>query len=134
MAQSARTKRVKPGPVPTGESQQLLSMFLEGFLPDEIAAETGRSQASVESAIKVQGYNPERFKFGESIVRRWIKSYLTGDKYGPVSISEIAYEWNTSWGTVAMQMSRRGTKLRHTKQACRLGARRRAAKKKAGVA
>ena len=102
---------------------EVMTMFLEGFMPADIARETGSSEDAIRAKLERDGKNPNRYKYSPATAAEW-ESYYT-DPDDPWSASLIADTWGVSPGLVTMALLRRGVRIRHASLAISLAARRR---------
>ncbi len=102
---------------------RVMTMFLEGFMPNEIANQTGASLGTVRSRIEEDGKNPNRYSYDELTASDWESYYSDPDD--PWSVSLIASTWGVSSGLVNAALLRRGVRIRHVSLALSLAAARR---------
>jgi len=94
-------------------AEMVVALFLDGYLPHEIAQDSDMKLATVKRTLAERGYNPDRFTYDSQIIDEWVALY-TGDHDGEHwSIYKIAKTYERSWSTVAVRVAERVGRLRH---------------------
>lgn len=109
----AHTTPVRPrrGPLSYHEQESIIALYLEGYLPGEIAESLARSRAAVARLIEERGYNP-RLRADE--VARWVALYLgewDGRRWSPWA---IARRYERGFYVVRVAIAERVGRLRRT--------------------
>ncbi len=125
------TTRLKTARITKREKEMVVTLFLDGYRPHEIAEQMRRGYITVAAAITDVGYTPERFSYTEREASLWADMYEGSgqhDKHCIREIAEFASEYageHVPPSRVSTALLRRGARMRHPALGIRIAAEKR---------
>lgn len=120
-----RTTRNKPFRTSVREKDMIVSLFLDGYRPSEIAKNLGRAYLTIATVITDAGYTPERYSYTEKEVALWAAMYDGNDQHELHCVREIAELSECPPSRVHAALLRHGVRMRHPARAIRIAAEKR---------